>query len=104
MDAFAHSASELDRVQRANELVNNIAIYLYSELRIAMASPENLGGHQTVSFNYNFEDESSTDYTLAEPEHNEFNRTTPYGLTEDTVSGEDSGNGNGNGNRNRNGR
>ena len=99
-----HSASELDRVQRANELVNNIAIYLYSELRIAMASPENLGGHQTVSFNYNFEDESSTDYTLAEPEHNEFNRTTPYGLTEDTVSGEDSGNGNGNGNRNRNGR
>jgi len=94
-----YSASASDRILKANELVNNIAIYLFSESRIALASPESLGGTQTVSFSYNFESGSSSDYTLAEPEHNEFNRTTPYGLTEDTVSGEDSGKGNGKGNK-----
>ena len=93
-----HSASASDRIQKANELVNNIAIYLFSEFRIALASPESLGGAQTVSFSYNFESGSSSEYTLSQPEHDEYNRTTPFGMTEDNASGEAPGNGNGKGN------
>ena len=93
-----YSASASDRILKANELVNNIAIYLFSESRIALASPEILGGTQTVSFSYNFESGSSSEYTLSQLEHNEYNRTTPFGLTEDNALGEDPGNGNGNGN------
>ena len=93
-----HSASASDRIQKANELVNNIAIYLFSESRIALASPESLGGTQTVSFSYNFESGSSSEYTLSQPEHDEYNRTTPFGMTEDNASGEAPSNGNGKGN------
>ena len=81
-----------------SRLVNNIAIYLFSESHIALASPESLGGTQTVSFSYNFESGSSSEYTLSQPEHDEYNRTTPFGMTEDNASGEAPGNGNGKGN------
>lgn len=90
---IGHGASEADRIQKADELVNSIAIYLFSEMRIAMSSPEHFGGIATVSFSYNFEDEASTKYVLSGTTDNEFNRTTPEGLSEDEMTGDDSGKG-----------
>lgn len=78
----SHDASESSRIIKANELVNNIAIYLFSESRIAMLSPESWGGLSLVDFNYHFEDESSTLYSLSSPEDNEENRTTPHDAIE----------------------
>ena len=98
-----HSAEHGLRVAKANELVNEIAVYLFTEAKIAMSSPAMFGGTELVGFNYNFESEASTNYGLSDIEDNEHNRTTKYGFDEDHRDSDedDTGRGRGKGRKGR---